>query len=157
MNEKFVYAGSDEFDNNHDHTLVMTCSDPRFFAHTLDFLNNHLNLHKFDSLIMPGGPAAVCLSSSCFFVIRPQIKLLHGLHNFKTIIGFAHEDCGYYGLKYPQLKSNQKATREKQTTDLVEFLGEMKKYAPDARVECYYMRLGEANKVNQRVEFVLIE
>jgi hypothetical protein len=96
-----VYTSKATWVGDIEHTLVTSCSDPRFHEPTDEFVGVHLGLGRFDPLILPGGPAALLLSSPSFFAARDHVKLLHLLHGFKRVVGIAHGDRGYYRSRYP--------------------------------------------------------
>ena len=124
------------FSEDHDHTLVTACSDPRFVEATQEFIRSAIGVRKFDPLFEPGGPAIFLLAYSIFFVTRPQGQLLHQAHDIRRVVGIAHYDCRFYLAKHPNLTPEK--LRERQTRDLQEFKSEIARITPAATVELYY-------------------
>lgn len=131
-----TYVSTVPWKNESQHTLVMACSDPRTAVATYEFLKQHCDLSRFDPIMRAGGPATVLLSATQFFVTRMEISLLHERHEFKHIIGIAHDDCGWYKYKYPELDADKR--RQKQKDDLNEFRKVILKLVPNAAVQLFF-------------------
>lgn len=136
MEPKLVYLDKTPWVDGHSQALVIACSDPRFRKSTEHFVEQHLNLERFDPLFLPGGPATILMTSSSFFVVRAYVEMLHQLHVFKKIVGIAHRHCGYYRMRYPNHSESELNVQQWQ--DLQSFGKEIVRLVPDAKTEWYF-------------------
>ena len=123
--------------HEHDHTLVVDCSDPRLPEPRHEFLTKHCKTSRSDSLFIPGGPVTSTLANAFCYVDQERIRMLHGLHQFKRVIAIVHFDCGYYkhhhhGAKHSDLYDHQIA-------DVKNFKDTMATLAPGAKVEMWHV------------------
>ena len=137
MDQAQTYTTSCMWQHENDHTLVVDCSDPRFVRARNEFLTECCRIHFYDSLFVPGGPVTSTLANAFCYVDQERIRMLHGLHNFKRVIGIVHFDCGYYkhchrGAKHSDLYDHQIA-------DARNFRDTMATLAPGAEVEVYHV------------------
>lgn len=137
MNQGETYTTHSVWRHDTDHTLVVDCSDPRFPEARHEFLVKHCKISRYDSLFIPGGPVTSTLANAFCYVDQERIRMLHGLHTFKRVIGIAHFDCGYYRHQYA--RAAHADLRAYQITDLHHFRGAIASLVPGAEVELYHV------------------
>jgi len=147
---RVVYTSESPWQEEHEHILLMACSDPRFREATKEFMENHVGATRYDSLIIPGGPAQILLSSSIFFAIQPLAQLLHRAHELKKVIAMAHHGCMYYRTKYPRLTEGE--LQRLQVLDLLECKKVTEKLVARAEVKLYF-----AQPRDGHVRFIAVE
>lgn len=135
-NQSDIWVTSAKWEGEHDHTLIVDCSDPRLPEAREDFCEEHLKVSRYDALFVPGGPAVLTLNEAFCFLERKRVKLLNNLHKIKRVIGLAHHDCAYYKLRYDGIKEEE--LRNKQCVDLINFRQEMQLLTSCVSVELYY-------------------
>jgi hypothetical protein len=84
------------------HAAAIYCSDGRFGAHCDDFLNNGLNLPRYDRLVVPGGPAALAghfITYRESEALAQQIEFLINAHGLERVVLIGHEGCAFYSQK----------------------------------------------------------
>lgn len=150
VTEREVFVSSVAWQGNTQHTLVFSCSDPRFGAATRNFVSRHLQLSRYDPVALPGGPIALLYRSKYFFASRDALRVLCSTHDLKRVIGISHSDCRYYKLIYPGLDAAK--LRQREIADLIEFRKEVLKKFPQLRVELYF-----AQPHGEGVEFLQID
>jgi len=99
-----------EFSGN----LAVFCSDERFVPATIDFLEKILKMERSDLFVLPGGPVFVIQSEP---PLMSRLELLLKAHGIKKVALIAHEDCGYYRNRYPELSPDE--IRKRQISDLL--------------------------------------
>jgi len=119
-----VFVSAARWHQDNEHVLVVACPDPRFREARGEFIDARYGLRRYDPLIIPGGPHAVLLSASNFFLIRDMIRLLDNAHGFERIIGISHFDCRAYKEAFPDLAERERRVR--QMEDLRSFMAEMR-------------------------------
>jgi hypothetical protein len=84
-------------------TLVICCSDGRWHAQVEDFLDVRA-AKRADMCVLPGGPAAFSLWGAAFDesqTLEKNFKFLAKHHDLDSVWLIAHQNCAYYGTKYP--------------------------------------------------------
>jgi hypothetical protein len=147
--EQIVFVSTARWHQDNEHVLVVACPDPRFREARGEFIDARYGLRRYDPLIIPGGPQAVLLSASNFFLIRDMITLLDKAHGFERIIGISHHDCRAYKEAYPYLTEEQRRVR--QIDDLRDFIREMARLVPNVTVEAFY-----SEPHDERIRFVQV-
>jgi len=128
---------------NHEriHAAALYCSDGRVGEHFDDFLQNGLELPRYDRLCLPGGPA--CLAGHPQALLEEQgivdeLQFLNEVHKLSRIVLIAHQGCAYYKnrleLSEPRLELVQRA-------DLVRAAAYVHRVTGLDRIEGYYARL----------------
>jgi carbonic anhydrase len=107
----------DEFSGN----LAVFCSDERFVAATLEFLRRGLDMERCDLLVVAGGPAFIPQSEPSLI---ERFELLIKAHKIERVALIAHDDCGYYKHRYPQLAPEK--LRQQQHKDLLAALSALR-------------------------------
>ncbi len=134
------------------HAASIYCSDGRVGEHFDDFLQNGLNLPRYDRVALPGGPA--CLAGHQQANLEEQgvvdeLQFLVKVHNLSRVVLIAHEGCAFYTerleLRPPRLELMQRA-------DLVRAAACVHRVTGLDKIEAYFARL-----VNGRVSFERVE
>ena len=115
-------------------TIVIACSDGRFQQEVDEFLESHLDIHRFDRLYVPGGAGALAKSGTEFIRadrLRNECRFLVAAHGVERVILMFHgpaEDgpdeavCGDYMRRLPT--SSQADIRRQQRRDAALILSE---------------------------------
>lgn len=134
------------------HAAAVYCSDGRVGEQFDDFLQNGLNLPRYDRVALPGGPA--CLAGHPQATLEEQgvideLQFLVEVHKLRRIVLIAHQSCAFYGtrlsLKEPRLELLQKA-------DLVRAAASVHRVTGLDAVEAYFARVIEGKVQFERVE-----
>ena len=94
-------------------TLVICCSDGRWHAQVEDFLDVR-EAKRADMCVLAGGPAAFSLWGAAFDVshtLEKNFKFLAKHHDLNSVWLIAHQNCAYYGAKYPMQNYNRAANQ----------------------------------------------
>jgi hypothetical protein len=116
------------------------CSDGRIGEHFDDFLQNGLNLPRYDRVALPGGPA--CLAGHPQAHLEEQgvideLKFLVEVHGLTRIVIIAHEGCAFYSSRL-ELKDRRMELVMK--ADLVRAAAFVHRVTSVNAVEAYYAR-----------------
>lgn len=147
-----AFVAQQPWDPTRPQVLVVCCSDGRFHAPIVEFVDHQVS-DRADMLAVPGGPAILDPWNSSFDearVFESALRLFLEHHDLRQAWLIAHENCSYYRLKHPGLDARGLEQRQKQ--DLrrgSEILGERA-----ARLET---RLRYARLVEGRVKFEEVE
>ena len=146
------YESRVRYDHHRIHAAALYCSDGRVGEHFDDFLQNGLNLPRYDRVSLPGGPA--CLAGHPQAHLEEQgvvdeLKFLTEVHGLKRVVLIAHQSCAFYGtrldLKEPRLELVQKA-------DLVRAAALVHRVTGLSRIDGFFARLIEERIVFEKVE-----
>lgn len=137
MNPDETYTTRYLWRHEHDHTLVVDCSDPRITEARHDFLNNCCGVSRYDPIIVPGGPVVATLSNASCYVDHERIRMLHDLHAFRRVIGIVHFECGYY--KHHHRGASDHDMYYHQVADSHSFRDTLATLTPGAKVEVYHI------------------
>ena len=137
-----LYRSDELFDAHRIHALAIYCSDGRFGEQFDDFLQNHLDLPRYDRLAVPGGPA--CLAghygtANELAGIKDQIKFLIHAHGLQTVVLIQHYGCAFYGEAMPEASPEQ--MKPEQDNDLLAAKSEVRRMLPGIKVITVYARL----------------
>ena len=97
-----VYESPIPYEAVRIHAAAMYCSDGRIGEHMDDFLQQGLNLPRYDRLACPGGPVALAGRLMALWETRgveDQLRFLIGVHDVKSMVLVAHAGCAYYGQR----------------------------------------------------------
>ena len=136
-----VYQSAVPFDTNRIQAVVIYCSDGRFGEQIDEFLQQKLQLPRYNRLAVPGGPA--CLAEHCSAYRHDEgvmefLKFLISVHQIRRVVLIAHQNCAFY-LDY--LKVHSIDILERQRDDLRRAVRRVQTIAPNAVVESYFARL----------------
>jgi hypothetical protein len=121
--------------------LAVFCSDGRFASQINDFLQNGLQLHGCDRLVLAGGPG--CLAGH-FTNYRAEegatahLQFLARVHHLDRLILVAHDDCGFYRHF---LGINEKDLLNRIKSDIRTAAFHVRGAAPQLKIEGYIARL----------------
>lgn len=147
-----AYESQVRYETARIHAAAVYCSDGRLGEHFDDFLQNGLELPRYDRVSLPGGPA--CLAGHPEAHLEEQgvvdeLKFLVEVHKLKRVVLVAHQGCAFYaarmGLSEPRLELVQRA-------DLVRAAAFVHRVTGLERIEGYFARLMEGRVVFERVE-----
>ncbi len=146
------YESRVPYERSRIHAAAIYCSDGRIGEHFDDFLQNGLNLPRYDRVALPGGPA--CLAGHPQAHLEEQgvvdeLKFLVEAHALKRVVLIAHEGCAFYGARL-ELKDRRMELVQK--ADLVRASAFVHRVTGLAAVEAFYARLHEG-----RVRFEPVE
>ncbi len=140
------------YERSRIHAAAIYCSDGRIGEHFDDFLQNGLNLPRYDRVALPGGPA--CLAGHPQAHLEEQgvvdeLQFLVKFHALKRIVLIAHSGCAFYAarleLKEPRLELVQRA-------DLVRATAFVHRVTGLDAIEAYFARLDDKAVRFERVE-----
>lgn len=147
-----TYASSIKYEASRIHAAALYCSDGRVGEHFDDFLQNGLNLPRYDRVSLPGGPACLAGHPQANLEEKGVIDELHFLvevHKLKRVILIAHQGCAFYStrleLKEPRLELVQRA-------DLVRAAAYVNRVTGIDDIRAYFARIAEG-----RVNFEPVE
>ena len=146
------YSSSIKYEASRIHAAAIYCSDGRLGEHFDDFLQQGLNLPRYDRVCLPGGPACMAGHPQAHLEEEGVVDELHFLvevHKLKRIVLIAHQGCAFYAsrleLKEPRLELVQRA-------DLVRAAAFVHRVTGLDTIEAYFARLVEGKMSFERVE-----
>lgn len=131
------FTSESVFDESHPSALAVYCSDGRF-NRAVEELLRHLGHPRLDTLTIPGGPGLLQHKTSGYSdcdTFSRSAEFLIREHHIKVVVLLAHEGCGYYARKFPDLTAEQIRTR--QLADLRHASAELAETHPRLRTEEY--------------------
>ncbi|MBX3381457.1 MAG: hypothetical protein KF805_15285 [Phycisphaeraceae bacterium] len=135
-----TYKSKLQYDSSRIHAAALYCSDGRLGEHFDDFLQNGLNLPRYDRLCLPGGPACVAGHPQAHLEeggVVDELQFLVQVHKLKRVVLIAHQGCAFYSnrleLKEPRLELVQKA-------DLVRAAAFVHRVTSLSNIEAFYAR-----------------
>lgn len=146
MTEYFV--AHEPWDPTRPQVLVVCCSDGRFHAPIVEFVD-HLVSDRADLLAVPGGPAILDPWNSSFDEARlfeSALAMFLEHHDLRQAWLIAHEGCAYYRMKHPGL--DPRAMEDRQKRDLRRGAEVLRERAAHLESRLRYARL-----VDGRVRF----
>jgi hypothetical protein len=99
-------------------TLVVCCSDGRWHAPILEFVNHAVG-DRADLYAVPGGPAAFDPWNSSFEearVLDQAMRMFIQYHSLHSVWLIQHAECAYYRMKHPHVESE--TIEKRQATDM---------------------------------------
>lgn len=146
------YASRIPYEAARIHAAAVYCSDGRIGEHFDDFLQNGLNLPRYDRVSLPGGPACLAGHAQAHLEeqsVMDELQFLVEVHKLRKVVLIAHSGCAFYGtrleLREPRLELVQKA-------DLVRAAAFVHRVTGLDAVEAYFARLSEGAIHFERVE-----
>ena len=149
MTERFL--APTPFQPSHPPVLAIYCSDGRF-TRPVEELLRQLGHDRLDTLTMPGGPALLNLHSALYSNVDAMTRAASFLilgHAIAEVVLLAHEGCGYYRERHPNLTPDEVARR--QIDDLRAGAGALRKAHPELRIALYHARVHQGRVVFHRV------
>lgn len=135
------FASRVPYDTRRIHAAAVYCSDGRVGEHFDDFLQNGLDLPRYDRVALPGGPACLAGHAQAHLEevgVMDELKFLAEVHGLKRVVLIAHEACAFYtkrlDLTEPRLELVQRA-------DLVRAAAIVHRVTGIDRIEGYFARI----------------
>jgi len=127
------------------HAAAIYCSDGRVGEHFDDFLQNGLNLPRYDRLALPGGPAALADHPETKMehaAVVDELRFLVDVHGLKRIVLIQHQNCAFYTsrLNLPGLRAEKQ-----QLDDILSAADFVRKTTGVEYVEAYFARRFDAH------------
>ncbi len=107
------------YDPQRTHAAAVYCSDGRVGEHFDDFLQNGLNLPRYDRVALPGGPAALAGYAEARLAQEgavDELRFLIEAHGLTRVVLIQHEACAFYAAR---LQVSEKQIGHLQRADLV--------------------------------------
>jgi len=152
MNQREVYRSAQPYSAEQPEALAIVCSDGRFLAPTLEFVQEHLGLRRYHLLVFPGAIHPLTLANLLpkeFKTARRKLTFLVEKHPIRRIVCVAHEDCGWY--KDFKIGPWRLDLKERQLKDLEHAARVLHEWFPHVATELYYARLDGETVVFDRV------
>ncbi|MCY2960543.1 MAG: hypothetical protein NTY35_10300 [Planctomycetota bacterium] len=147
-----AFVARQPWDPTRPQVLVVCCSDGRFHAPIVEFVDNQVS-DRADMLAVPGGPAILDPWNSSFDearVFESALRLFLEHHDLRQAWLIAHENCSYYRIKHPGL--DPRALEQRQRQDLRRGAEVLRERAARLEPQLRYARL-----VDGRVRFEEVE
>lgn len=142
------YVAPIKYEASRIHAAAVYCSDGRIGEHFDDFLQNGLNLPRYDRVSLPGGPACLAGHPQASLEekgVVDELQFLVEVHKLKRLILIAHQSCAFYTTRLelvdPRLELVQRA-------DLVRAAAYVHRVTGLDRIDAYFARI-----VEERVRF----
>ncbi|MBC7833544.1 MAG: hypothetical protein H7Y88_00405 [Phycisphaerales bacterium] len=140
------------YDESRIHAAAIYCSDGRLGEHFDDFLQNGLNLPRYDRVALPGGPA--CLAGHPQAHLEEQgvvdeLKFLVEFHGLTRIVLVAHQGCAFYSER---LELKERRMELVQKADLVRAAAFVQRVTSVSAIEAHFARFEEG-----RIRFESVE
>lgn len=147
-----TYESKARYESARIHAAAVYCSDGRLGEHFDDFLQNGLNLPRYDRVALPGGPACLAGHPQAHLEekgVMDELQFLVEVHRLKRVVLLAHESCAFYvtrlEMKEPRMELLQKA-------DLVRAAAVVHRVTGLEAIEGYFARMVEGRVKFERVE-----
>ena len=101
MGEASPYVSNLPYHTQRMHAAAVYCSDGRVCEQYDDFLQNGLQLPRYDRVALPGGPACLAGYSQARIEeagLLDELKFLVTAHGLEKVVLIQHEDCAFYGV-----------------------------------------------------------
>lgn len=129
------FTSESEFDASHPTALAVYCSDGRFNRAVEELLRD-LGHPRLDTLTIPGGPGLLNHKTSGYSdcdTFSRSAEFLIREHHITAVVLLAHDGCGYYARKFPDLPPDQ--IRARQLADLHHASAELADTHPRLQIE----------------------
>ncbi len=145
------YQSPIEYNQARMHAAAVYCSDGRMGEHFDDFLQNGLQLPRYDRVALPGGPA--CMAGYTQAALEQQsivdeLKFLVDVHGLDRIVLISHSGCAFYSSR---LNATDKIMETLQKADLIRAAHYARQITAVANVEAYLARRTDKSVVFEPV------
>jgi len=135
-----AYESRIPYEQSRIHAAAIYCSDGRIGEHFDDFLQNGLQLPRYDRVALPGGPS--CLADHPQAHLQAQgvveeLKFLIEVHSLKRIVLIAHERCAFYTAR---LELEDRRLELLQRADLIRAAASVRRLTGIEDVTAYFAR-----------------
>jgi hypothetical protein len=114
------------------------CSDGRFGEQFDDFLQQVLQLPRYDRLAIPGGAAALAGHFAAYRegdMVADQLRFLVEVHDLRRVVLIAHEDCAFYTKR---LEISAIDLLQTQREDLAKAARRVRELSPRLAVDAWF-------------------
>lgn len=129
------------YEQHRIHAAAIYCSDGRVGEHFDDFLQNGLQLPRYDRVALPGGPACLAGHPQATFEeksVIDELQFLVDVHGLKRVILIAHQGCAFYSTRL-QLQDHRLELVQK--ADLVRATAMVQSVTKVNHIDAYFARL----------------
>lgn len=112
-----------------------------------DFLQNGLELPRYDRLALPGGPAALAGHTEAHVAeqgVVDELKFLVDVHKLERIVLIAHQGCAFYATR---LQLPEPFLEQQQYIDLLKAKQFVRHITGMRNIEAYFARRGCSDEV----------
>lgn len=152
MDSPIAYHSAIPYHTERIHAAAIYCSDGRVGEHFDDFVQNGLNLPRYDRIALPGGPACLAGYSQARLAERgviDELKFLVDAHELDRIILIQHGGCAFYGQR---LTVRRESTEQLQKADLARAAYSVRHAIEMTNIEGYFARPGPEGITFEKVE-----
>jgi len=147
-----AYKSSLRYDSERTHAAAVYCSDGRMGEHFDDFLQNSLELPRYDRVTLPGGPASLAGYAEARVAQEgavDELRFLIEVHGLTRVVLIQHESCAFYTQR---LRVAPKQIEHLQQADLVRASYFIRHVTGLERIEGFFSRRAGDAIVFERVE-----
>lgn len=133
------------FHEAHPTALALYCSDGRF-TRAVEELVAQFRDPQPDVMCLPGGPGLLSVWTSSVIVadeVQRSAEFLIDNHAIRTVYLIAHEHCGYYRARYPNLDDAGRVQR--QFLDLRDAAAEVAARRPRVTVRAFFAAIRDGH------------
>ncbi len=135
--------------------LVIACSDSRFREATNEFLSQHLMLHSWESIAVPGGAYMLSFAEALPKQLKVGMRMVKGAlkdRGSSRIVLIGHQDCARYLEGFSSyLRRAGFSIEEKQKRDLRAVSKDLGESFSGTQVEAYFARIDSGVAVFERL------
>lgn len=136
-----TYRSPIKYESKRIHAAAVYCSDGRVGEHFDDFLQNGLQLPRYDRVALPGGPG--CLAGHIEARLEEvgvidELKFLVDAHELERVVLVQHEGCAFYAHR---LGVDRERMQALQRADLVRAAFHIRRVSAHLRIDGFYASL----------------
>jgi hypothetical protein len=133
-------------------TLVVACSDGRWWHQIQEFVAHLGAAERTDMFIVPGGVEPLTLADVMpkdYNFAHRRLEMVMRMHRVQRVVAIAHHDCAWYRTR--PIGRGRGVLRDQQVADLRAAARWLVERFPNLRVETFYARLAGTDP--ERVAF----
>lgn len=147
-----TYVSKLPYNSDRIQAAAMYCADGRVGDHFDDFMQQGLNLPRYDRVALPGGPA--CLAGYTEARLEEQgvldeLQFLVSAHKLTRIVLIQHQGCAFYTSR---LKVREQSVEQLQKADLVRAAYTIRHNVKLDQIEGYFLRHEGNDFIFERVQ-----
>ena len=122
------------------HAAAVYCADGRMGEHFDDFVQNGLQLPRYDRIALPGGPACLAGYAQARLEeegVLDEIKFLIEAHALTRVVLIQHENCAFYTQR---LKVRPQSIEQLQKADLCRAAYALRAWTNLQNISGFYVR-----------------
>lgn len=144
MTQLAIFRSSIPWEHHRIGAAAIYCADGRYNDQTDEFLHTHLELPRYDRVVIPGG--AACLAPYVLAMrergaMEKQLRFLIESHQLNRVVLIAHEDCGFY----KHVLRLRTPLEPQQHVDLRRVAETIRSWSPEVQVDAYFARKAEGS------------